>query len=96
MVTKIIDGFFRHGNLCFVSESQYEKTSKDFKGVWEYERWDIPNWAEVREKYMGKRTIMPPFSLFDTTCLLIDGLSMEIVSDERFNELVRSYERKKA
>ena len=73
--------------MVYVSQSQYDKTPKDFKGVWDVERWDLPNWESKREKYMGERTIMPPFALFDTTCLLIEGQGMEIVSDDAFEEI---------
>ena len=86
-MTRVIDGFIRTDSMVYVSQSRYDNTSKDFKGVWDIERWDLPNWAEQREKYMGKRTIMPPFDLFGTTCLLIEGQGMEIVSDEAFNEI---------
>lgn len=85
----VIDGFIRTESMVYVSESQYEKTPKDFKGVWEFERFDIPNWKELRGKYMGKRTMMPPFALFNSCCLMIDGVSMKIVSDEEFNKILR-------
>ena len=84
---KVIDGFIRNGSMVYVSQSQYDKTSDDFKGIWTAERWDLPNWEEEREKHIGKRTIMPPFALFDTTCLLVEGQGMEIVSDDAFEEI---------
>ena len=84
---RILDGFIRNGSMVYVSQSQYDNTPKDFKGVWDVERWDLPDWESKRERYMGKRTIMPPFSLFDTTCLLIEGNGMEIVSDDVFDEI---------
>lgn len=84
---RILDGFIRNGSMVYVSQSQYDKTSDDFKGIWTAERWDLPDWESKREKHIGKRTIMPPFDLFDTTCLLVEGNGMEIVSDEVFNEI---------
>jgi hypothetical protein len=83
---KVIDGFMRNESMVYVSQSAYDKTPKDFKGVWDVERWDLPNWESKREKYMGKRTIMPPFSLFDSTCLLVEGDGMEILSDEEWKK----------
>jgi len=58
--------------------SEYLATPKDYRGIWNTERWDLPGWKEVREKYMGKRTIM----VYENgTCLLVEGLSFEIVDD---------------
>lgn len=38
--------------------SEYLRVPKDYRGVWTNERWDIPNWADIREKHLGKRTLM--------------------------------------
>lgn len=77
----------KNGNTVIIAQSVYDNTSKDFKGVWDTERWDIENWAEKRESYMGKRTWMPPCSLFGHTCLLVEGKSLTIVPDEEFDTL---------
>ena len=82
---RVIDGFMRNGSMVYVSQSAYDKSQ--YNGIWDVERWDLPDWESNRAKYMGKRTIMPPFALFDSTCLLVEGLGMEIVSDEVFDEL---------
>lgn len=83
---KVIDGFMREDAVVYVSQSAYDKTPEGFKGVWDVERWDLPNWESDRAKYMGKRTIMPPFALFDTTCLLVEGNGMEILTDKEWNK----------
>ena len=59
--------------------SEYLRKPKDYRGEWTTERWDIPNWEEEREKYMGKRTLMT--NIDGATCLVIEGLSLEIIDD---------------
>ena len=50
-----------------ITLSEYNSIPKDYRGIWTVERWDLPNWAEIREKHMGKRTMM----VYDKgTCLL--------------------------
>jgi len=68
------------GCKVVIAESVYNDTHKDFKGVWDTER-------EGCEEYMGRRTWMPPFSLFNKTCLLVDGLTLDIISDELFKKI---------
>lgn len=80
------DYISRNGNVI-ISESTYANTHDDFKGVWEVERWDIDGWEDIRSKYMGKRTWMPPCSLFGYTCLLVEGCTLMIVSDEEYEQL---------
>ena len=41
-----------------ITLSEYNSIPKDYRGIWTVERWDLPNWAEIREKHMGKRTMM--------------------------------------
>ena len=62
-----------------IAESVYAKTHSAYKGVWTTER-------EGCEEYMGKRTWMPPFYLFNTTCLLIEGYALTIIPDEEFTK----------
>ena len=53
-----------------ITLSEYNSIPKDYRGIWTVERWDLPNWAEIREKHMGKRTMM----VYDKgTCLLVEG-----------------------
>ena len=63
--------------------SEYNSIPKDYRGIWTVERWDLPNWAEIREKHMGKRTMM----VYDKgTCLLVEGLGFEIVDDSAWKK----------
>lgn len=58
--------------------SEYLAVPEDYRGVWTTERWDIPDWETRRKSHMGKRTLM----VYDRgTCLLVEGLSLEIVDD---------------
>ena len=52
--------------------SEYLRKPKDYRGEWTTERWDIPNWEEEREKYMGKRTLMT--NIDGATCLVVEGM----------------------
>lgn len=81
----------RGEGVVYVSQSAYDETPKSYKGVWDVERWDLPNWETERVKYMGKRTIMPPFALFDTTCLLVEGNGMEVISDEEWQRRYQEF-----
>ena len=49
--------------------SEYLRKPKDYRGEWTTERWDIPNWKEERDKYMGKRTLMT--NVDGATCLVV-------------------------
>lgn len=62
-----------------ITLEEYNKIHPDFRGVWDTERWDLPDWAEQRERYMGKRTLL--YNLNDCTCLLIEGMSFEIIEN---------------
>ena len=66
-----------------VTLSEYNSIPDDYRGIWTVERWDLPNWAEIREQYMGKRTMM----VYDKgTCLLVEGLGFEIVDDSAWKK----------
>jgi len=66
-----------------VTLSEYNSIPDDYRGIWTVERWDLPNWAEIREQYMGKRTMM----VYDKgTCLLVEGLGFEIVDDSTWKK----------
>lgn len=59
-----------------ITLTEYNALHKDFRGIWNTERWDLPNWAEMRESHMGKRTMLH----YDNgTCLLIEGINFEII-----------------
>ena len=61
-----------------ITLSEYNTIPEDYRGTWTVERWDLPNWAEIREKHIGKRTMM----VYDNgTCLLVEGMGFEIVDD---------------
>lgn len=56
-----------------VKLSTYNAMSKDKKGVWDTERHDWPEWDIIRDKYMGKRTILT------VDGLMIEGLHFKII-----------------
>lgn len=80
------DKIVKNENGVFIAESVYENTHRDFKSVWTCERWDWEKWEEIRDQYIGKRTWMPPFYLFNTTCLLVEGQNFTILPDEEFDK----------
>ena len=66
-----------------MTQSEYLAVPENYRGVWTTERWDIPDWENLRKKYMGKRTLM----VYDKgTCLLVEGLSLEIVDDSSWKK----------
>lgn len=67
-----------------ITLAEYNALSKDFRGVWATERNDLQNWAEIRDKYMGKRTMLHNDN--GATVLLIEGLSFEIVEDDPLHQ----------
>ncbi len=62
-----------------ITLSEYNALPKEYRGVWTTERDDLPNWAEIRDKYMGKRTML--HSDNDATVLLVEGLGFEIIDE---------------
>ena len=61
-----------------ITLSEYNAIPYDYRGIWTVERWDLPNWAEIRKKHIGKRTMM----VYDNgTCLLVEGMGFEVVDD---------------
>lgn len=63
--------------------SEYLAVPENYRGVWTTERWDIPDWENLRKNLMGKRTLM----VYDRgTCLLVEGLSLEIVDDSSWKK----------
>lgn len=63
-----------------ITLKEYQAIPEDYRGIWKTERWDIPNWSEIREQYIGKRTMLSYNEKTGGTCLLIEGLSFEIVN----------------
>ncbi len=76
-----------------ITLSEYNAIPNDYRGIWTVERWDIPNWAELREKHIGKRTMMVNDN---GTCLLVEGMGFEVVDDSSWkkpNEVKREIDR---
>ena len=63
--------------------SEYNAIPENYRGIWTVERWDLPDWAEIREKYIGKRTMMVNDN---GTCLLVEGIGFEIVDDSTWKK----------
>jgi len=69
-----------------LSEAQYALLSPDVRGIWTTERDDLPGWPEIRDQYMGKRTM-----LSSAPCrLLIEGLGFEVVEDRHPHQALMS------
>ena len=61
-----------------ITLSEYNAIPENYRGIWTVERWDLPDWAEIRKRHIGKRTMM----VYDKgTCLLVEGIGFEIVDD---------------
>lgn len=60
-----------------ITKAEWDAIHPDYKSVWTTERTDWPNWAEVRDQYMGKRTLMRGGSLG------VEGISFEIVEEAK-------------
>lgn len=45
-------------NMRKITLSEYNAIPEDYRGIWTVERWDLPDWAEIRERHIGKRTMM--------------------------------------
>ena len=66
-----------------ITLSEYNSILEDYRGIWTVERPDLPDWAEIRERHMGKRTMM----VYDKgTCLLVEGFGFEIVVDSSWKK----------
>ena len=64
-----------------ITLSEYNNLPQDYRGVWNTERSDFPNWEQIRHQFMGKRTMMQLRN--GSTCLLIEDMHFEIVSDKQ-------------
>ena len=57
-----------------ITLSEYNAIPENYRGIWTVERWDLPDWAELRKKHIGKRTMM----VYDKgTCLLVEGIGFD-------------------
>ena len=63
-----------------ITLAEYLNLPNDCRGIWTTERYDQPNWAEVRTLYIGKRTMLHNDN--GVTTLLIEGLSFEIIEGD--------------
>lgn len=66
-----------------ITLSEYNSIPETWRGIWTTERWDLPDWAGMRERHMGKRTLMVNDN---GTCLLVEGLGFEIVDDSSWKK----------
>ncbi len=66
-----------------ITLSEYNAIPEDYRGIWTVERWDLPDWADLREKHIGKRTMM---AYDNGTCLLVEGMGFEIVDDSSWKK----------
>lgn len=70
-----------------ITLSEYNALPKDYRRIWDTERDDLPNWAEIRDKHMGKRTMSHNDN--GTTVLLVEGLGFEIVEGDFYTRKFR-------
>lgn len=66
-----------------ITLSEYNSIPETWRGIWTTERWDLPDWAGMRERHMGKRTLMVNDN---GTCLLVEGSGFEIVDDSSWKK----------
>lgn len=60
-----------------LTRAEYERIHSDFRGVWTTERTEWPDWSEVREQYMAKRTLLRGVNGVPT--LFIEGCGLTII-----------------
>lgn len=63
-----------------MTESEYLARPADYRGVWTTERTDWPDWEQVKDQYMGKRTLM--ICEKGGVALVMEGAGLEIVPDD--------------
>lgn len=66
---------YKMADKLVITASAYNAAHSDYRSVWTTERFDLDNWSEVRDQYMGKRTLM------DGSGLHVEGLSLVILDD---------------
>ena len=60
-----------------ITETEYQRVHPDFRGILTTERYDIPGWEAMRDRHMGKRTLMRNNALY------IEGMGLTITADLR-------------
>lgn len=75
-----------------ITLSEYNALPQKCRGIRTTERDDLPNWAEIRERHTGKRTMLHNDN--GTTVLLVEGLSFEIVEGDFYTRRFRCGNRK--
>lgn len=63
-----------------ITLSEYNALLQECRGIWTTECDDLPNWAEIRDKHMSKRTMLHNDN--GATVLLVEGQGFEIVEDD--------------
>lgn len=59
-----------------ITETEYQRVHPDFRGIWTSERYDIPGWEAMRDKHMGKRTLLRNNALY------IEGMGLTITENK--------------
>lgn len=59
-----------------ITEAEYMRVHPDFRGIWTSERYDIPGWEAMRDKHMGKRTLLRNNALY------IEGMGLTITENK--------------
>ena len=70
-----------------ITLSEYNALPKECRGVWTTEDYDLSNRAEIRDKHMGKRTMLHNDN--GATVLLVEGLGFEIVEGDFYTRKFR-------
>lgn len=81
----------------FIPQCYYDDTGKDYKGVFEgnvnecniYYDGDWDKYIKTCPQ-IGKRTWMPPFDLFNMTCLLVESEKFSILNDLDFMDMLNN------
>jgi hypothetical protein len=63
--------------MKLITQENWDKTPKDYKGIWTIEREDIPNWNKIRTNYVGKKTLLTATA--NGTGLMVEGIHFKIV-----------------
>ena len=70
-----------------ITLSEYNALLQECRGIWTTERDDLPNWAEIRDKHMSKRTMLHNDN--GATVLLVEGQGFEIVEGDFYTREFR-------
>lgn len=87
MQVKAREGVTSPAPMVAMTLAEYNSYPADYRTVWETERTDWKDWAQVRHKYMGKRGLQRNGALW------IEGISFVIREDhETEEEALATYE----